>query len=103
MCKIRIGVSGGTDPIVQRMPFARHRRGSIASAAWEELRLTERQLALRLHRPLRLLAIAAAVYPEEVLELLREGTVPVRVFGGRHREACEVSLLVGEAVVGGWG
>jgi len=71
---------GWTDSIIhQCIALAGHRGRPISSTAWEELRLSERALALGFHRTLILLIVTpiAAVDPKEVFELLWEVTVAI--------------------------
>lgn len=100
MCEVWVGMSRRTDSIIQSIALARYRGRSISSTPWEEFGLAEGGLAVRLHGVLVLLPIASTTaYPEEILQLLRKWAMAIGVFAG-HREAGEVTLLVGNAVAG---
>ena len=81
MCKIRVGMCGGADTLLQHVPLTCNSRRSIAAYAGEELGLSKGGFALRFGRAVPLLVpltiATQAVDSEEVLQFLREVTVAI--------------------------
>jgi hypothetical protein len=91
MCKIGIGMSGGTDTLLQYIPLTCNSSRLISAYAWEELRLSKRGFALGFGRAVPLLMlltiVAQAVDSEKVLQFLREVTVAIEALIRRHWQA----------------